>query len=391
MIHIYDKQMCAGCYACVQRCPVSCITMQQDSEGFPYPVVDETLCIKCGLCDKVCPVLRQAEPIKPLYVYAAKNKDEEVRRKSSSGGIFFLLAREVLMDNGVVFGARFNEGWEVVHDYTETLDGLSAFCGSKYVQSRIEDNYIKAERFLKKGRRVLFSGTPCQIAGLNLYLGKKYNHLLTIDVVCHGTPSVVVWRKYLMELFQSKGKNINDICYIDFRDKSTGWKNYSITFRGENEILFTEPARKNIFMQGFLANLYLRPSCHVCPTKSFKSGSDVTLGDFWGVQNVFTGYDDDKGVSAVMVKTEKGRIMLEKCCRDILKETNYNVVLARNLSIEKSASTSEKRQLFFVGLREESVIPLIKHFTRLSWHIRLKKVVKRICKFTLRQVGIFHR
>ena len=194
-----------------------------------------------------------------------------------------------------------------------------------------------------------------------------------------------------MELFQSKGKNINDICYIDFRDKSTGWKNYSITFRGENEILFTEPARKNIFMQGFLANLYLRPSCHVCPTKSFKSGSDVTLGDFWGVQNVFTGYDDDKGVSAVMVKTEKGRIMLEKCCRDILKETNYNVVLARKLSIEKSASTSEKRQLFFVALREESVIPLIKHFTRLSWHIRLKKVVKRICKFTLRQVGIFHR
>ena len=391
MIHIYEKQMCTGCYACVQRCPVSCITMQEDSEGFLYPVVDETLCVKCGLCDKVCPVRCQTEPAKPLYVYAAKNKDEDVRRISSSGGIFFLLAKEVLSDNGVVFGARFNEEWEVIHDYTETLDGLSAFCGSKYVQSRIEDNYIKAESFLKSGRRVLFSGTPCQIAGLNLYLGKKYNDLLTIDVICHGIPSGVVWRKYLTELFQSKGKNIKDICYIDFRDKSTGWENYSITFRNENELLFTEPARKNIFMQGFLADLYLRPSCYACPTKSLKSGSDVTLGDFWGVQNVFTEYDDDKGVSAVIVKSEKGRIMLEKCCRDILKKTTYNVVLMRNRSIEKSASLSVKRELFFDGLRMECVIPLIKRFTRLSWHLRLKKTIKRICKFALRQIGILHR
>lgn len=391
MIHIYDKQMCVGCYACVQRCPVSCIAMEVDSEGFFYPVVDEMVCIKCGLCDKVCPVLSQAEPIKPLYVYAAKSKDEEIRHKSSSGGIFSLLAREVLLNNGIVFGARFNKEWEVVHDYTETLDGLSAFYGSKYVQSRIEDNYIKVERFLKGGRQVLFSGTPCQIAGLNLYLGRKYDHLLTIDVVCHGTPSVLVWRKYLRELLQSKGKHIEDVCDINFRDKSTGWKNYSITFRGGGEILFTELARKNVFMRGFLANLYLRPSCYACPAKSFKSGSDITLGDFWGVGTVFSQYDDNKGVSAVMVKTEKGRVMLEKCCWDILKETDYNVVLTHNLSIERPASISEKRQLFFARLGGEYVISLIDRFTRLSWHIRLKRTFKRICKFVLRQIGIFHQ
>ena len=199
MIEIKDKKDCCGCSACVQRCPKQCITLKEDNEGFLYPIVDKKTCIDCGLCEKVCPILHQGEPQKPLKVYAAKNLNEEIRRQSSSGGIFTLLAEQVIQEGGVVFGARFDENWEVKHDYTETIEGLAVFRGSKYVQSRIEDNYKKAEEFLKQGRKVLFSGTPCQIAGLKRFLRKEYEELLTVDFVCHGVPSPGVWRKYLKE------------------------------------------------------------------------------------------------------------------------------------------------------------------------------------------------
>lgn len=322
MIKIDSKEKCCGCWACVQRCPKHCITMVEDDEGFLYPKVDSSLCIDCSLCEKVCPVINQGEPRIPDMVYAAKNLNEEIRMVSSSGGIFTLLAEEIIAKGGVVFGARFNEEWDVVHDYTETIEGLSAFRGSKYVQSRVGKCYSQVEEFLKKGRKVLFSGTPCQIAGLKRFLRKEYDNLLTVDFVCHGVPSPGVWREYLKEEIarQCDGKNtvlshpvLNGrdarIESISFRNKSLGWKKYSfaLTFsvsdgHGEkNSVLLSEPLNKNIFLRGFLADLYLRPSCYACPSKSFKSGSDITIGDFWGVQHVMPEIDDDKGVSVVMV------------------------------------------------------------------------------------------
>lgn len=199
MIDILDKKDCCGCSSCVQRCPKQCITLKEDNEGFLYPIVNKEICISCGLCEKVCPVLSQGEPRKPLKVYAAKNQDEEIRRQSSSGGVFTLLAEQVIREGGVVFGAIFDENWEVKHDFAETIEGLAPFRGSKYVQSRIDDNYKKAERFLNQGRKVLFSGTPCQIAGLKRFLRNEYDNLLTVDFVCHGVPSPGVWRQYLKE------------------------------------------------------------------------------------------------------------------------------------------------------------------------------------------------
>lgn len=322
MIKIDSKEKCCGCWACVQRCPKHCITMVEDDEGFLYPKVDSSLCIDCSLCEKVCPVINQGEPRIPDVVYAAKNLNEEIRMASSSGGIFTLLAEEVIAKGGVVFGARFNEEWDVVHDYTETIEGLSAFRGSKYVQSRVGKCYSQVEEFLKKGRKVLFSGTPCQIAGLKRFLRKEYDNLLTVDFICHGVPSPGIWREYLKEetTRQCGGKNtvlshpvLNGrdarIESISFRNKSLGWKKFSfaLTFsvsdgHGEkNSVLLSEPLNKNIFLRGFLADLYLRPSCYACPSKSFKSGSDITIGDFWGVQHVMPEIDDDKGVSVVMV------------------------------------------------------------------------------------------
>lgn len=193
MIDILDKQKCCGCSACMQRCPKQCIAMQEDSEGFCYPIVDRNACIACGLCEKVCPMLNPYKARKPLEVHAAINRDEQIRRESSSGGIFTLLAEQTIRKGGVVFGARFDGNWEVRHDWCENIEGLGQFRGSKYVQSRIGACYRQAEIFLKSGRSVLFSGTSCQIAGLHRFLGKSYDNLLSVDVICHGVPSPLVW------------------------------------------------------------------------------------------------------------------------------------------------------------------------------------------------------
>lgn len=312
MINIKEPKDCCGCNACAQRCPKHCINLQEDHEGFLYPKVDINLCIECGLCEKVCPVINQSIKKEPLQVFAAINPDEKVRMESSSGGIFTLLAEKVIQENGVVFGARFDENWEVKHDYAETIEGLAAFRGSKYVQSRVEDNYLKAERFLKKGRKVLFSGTPCQIAGLKKFLRKEYDNLLTVDFICHGVPSPKVWRMYLDEIcknYINQGDRKSCIKAINFRNKSLGWKKFSFFFklnptfiRQKNKpIEHLELFYKNSFMKGFLNDLILRPSCYHCPSKSGKSESDITIADFWGIESLSPNMDDDKGTSLVFI------------------------------------------------------------------------------------------
>lgn len=205
MIDIKDKKECCGCSACASICPKHCIAMKEDFEGFLYPQVDEKTCINCGLCEKVCNELHPYDTREPLQVFAAINKNEEIRLKSSSGGIFYILAEKTIREGGVVFGARFDENWQVVIDYAEDMKGVEAFMGSKYVQARIDKAYIDVKRFLTEDRQVLFSGTPCQVAGLHKYLRKSYSKLLTVDFVCHGTPSPKVWGMYLNEVIKKSG------------------------------------------------------------------------------------------------------------------------------------------------------------------------------------------
>ncbi len=203
MIHIKKKGDCYGCSACVQKCPKQCISLVEDGEGFLYPKVDTVGCIDCGLCEKVCPWINRPEKFPPKEVLAVKNRNETERMASSSGGVFIALAREVIGRGGVVFGAVFDEKWEVKHACAETLEDVRPMMGSKYVQSRIGDSYCQAERFLKAGRKVLFTGSPCQVAGLHAYLRKDYTNLLSVDFLCHGVPSPGVWRQYLGETFYS--------------------------------------------------------------------------------------------------------------------------------------------------------------------------------------------
>ena len=362
MLQITDKSQCCGCHACVSVCARQCITMQEDNEGFLYPVVDASTCMDCGLCEKVCPVINQDAPRKPLKVYAAKNRNEEVRRQSSSGGIFTPLAEAVIRDGGVVFGAKFDKEWNVIHAWTDTIEGIADFRGSKYVQSTIGNTYREAREFLKQGRKVLFSGTPCQIAGLRKFLRKEYGNLLAVDVVCHGVPSPLVWRKYLEETREKlraerdAGKNTVSstlmempvITGISFRDKTHGWKKSGFRLRyaafkaagnsvsssaNDSERTLLQPFPENVFMKGFLSNFYLRPSCYACTARTGKSGSDISIADFWGVQNYYPEFDDDKGIGLVLVNSEKGRKAYEQTNSDSIEST-YEQGLNQNPCLE---------------------------------------------------------
>lgn len=351
MIEIKNKRDCCGCQACAIICPRSCIYMMDDKEGFWYPEVDKDLCIECGLCEKVCPVINQGKLRSPLNVYASINPDNEIRIKSSSGGIFTSIAQKIIVGGGVVFGACWNENWLVHHTYIDNLNELEKFRGSKYIQSNLNKCFVDVRKFLKLDRKVLFSGTPCQIAGLKRYLGREYDNLLCVEVVCHGVPSPKVWMDYLKCLGR-KNEDIanNKIVAISFRDKVTGWHKFSFSIScSVNEhvkVVFKETFNKNSYMKGFLNNLYLRPSCHQCPARSGKSGSDIAIADYWGVSNKNFQLDDDKGTSLVLIYTAKGQEIY-----DALNVKSYisslEAAVRGNMCIANSVQEPIQRVLFW--------------------------------------------
>ena len=381
MIEIRNKRDCCGCNACVQKCPQQCIGQSEDAEGFIYPQVDKARCVGCGLCEKVCPVINQNPKSKPLKVMAGRNGNEEIRMQSSSGGVFTLLAEQIIGRGGIVFGARFDENWNVVHSYTECTDGLAAFRGSKYVQSRIGETFRQAREFLRQGCEVLFTGTPCQIAGLHRFLGNEYDNLFTMDIVCHGVPSPGVWKEYLKQTTQNLSP-IARIVGINFRDKRTGWKEYSFTLHlssPDKEVLHTEKFYRNKYMRGFLANLYLRPSCHQCPSKSGKSGADITLADFWGIEHIVPSMDDDKGTGLILVNTAKGKCMYNTL-PIISQEVEYEQALKGNHVIEISVPIPSQRECFFDNFGKENFFRLIDRLTKEPLQTRLRRAAGRFIK-----------
>lgn len=393
MINIQDPKDCCGCSACAERCPRCCITMQPDEEGFVYPKVNQNECINCNLCDSVCPIINENISDKPISVIAAKNMEDDIRKQSSSGGVFTALAEKVIREGGVVFGVCFDEYWQVIHSYTETSDGLTAFRGSKYVQSNMGNCYRYAEQFLKDGRTVLFSGTPCQIAGLKSFLRKEYENLLTVDIICHGVPSPLVWSRYVETLRPkdeagensvSSLKNKSVITDLFFRDKRAGWRKYGFSAwcgatggSDENTVFPSEHKKRikyeilqqNVFMRGFLQHLYLRPSCHSCKFRNFKSKSDLTLGDFWGVKNVCPEFDDDMGVSIVIEKNNRMTSYLENNIISItIPENSYGKAFKGNTPLFRDSEPNDKRNIFWRDFlsRKQDIVELIKAYTVFS-------------------------
>lgn len=299
-----SKNRCCGCGACAQRCPQNCITMEEDEEGFRYPVIDEEKCIGCGLCEKTCPSLNRHRHEMKEGVYAASAKEQELVKRSSSGGMSGILAEYILQKEGVVFGAAFNEKMELVHCAAETEAECRKFHGSKYIQSNTRNTFAECKQYLDAGKYALYTGTPCQIAGLKQYLQKDYEKLLTAELICHGVPSPGIWRKYISELEEEKQDRIID---VSFRYKDRGWKEYRFRTayeKGQTEVI---PGAQSPYLAAFLNNLTLRPSCYECRHRLAYTQSDFMIGDFWGVGNYYQSFDEQLGVSALVILSEKGK------------------------------------------------------------------------------------
>ena len=347
MINVTQKNDCYGCAACVNACPAACIHMVEDNEGFLYPQVEQSSCNDCGLCDEACPVNCEFSLTRSPDVYACKNNNAKIRLESTSGGSFTPMAEHVLDNNGVVFGAMFDQDFRVIHSQAENREELARFRRSKYAQSVMGDSYRAAEEYLKQGRQVLFSGTPCQIGGLKSFLRKEYDNLITVDLICHGVASPRVYREYVASL---KNKYKEEIRSIAFRDKNRGWKLFSFSIYFEKNV-YSQGRFDDLFLRGFLACYFIRPSCHKCAFKGRNRGSDLTIADYWGIQTRFPEFDDDLGVALVIVNSERGRKVweqispaMEVITSELEHATRYNLAYA------SSVPAHAKREQFFADL-----------------------------------------
>lgn len=332
-------QDCCGCGACYNKCPVGAISMQENEEGFLAPVIDESKCTNCGLCVKSCPSLNvQYNNTDKPECYAAM-ADDEIRMKSSSGGIFTLLAEYILDKGGYVCGAAFDDNWDVHHIIIDDKNDLDKLRGSKYVQSNTENCYKQIKKLLDEDKYVLFSGCPCQVAGLYAFLGKNYEKLYTVDILCHGSPSPGVWQKYLTETFDK-----NDIEKINFRDKNKiGWScSHCIISMRNGEDIVTDDYTKL-----FHLSINLRKSCYDCNYSKKPRPADITLGDFWGISDHIKGLNDGKGLSFVLINNDKGKFFFNEIA-DKTKKWDINLLKDYNNGHQKyGLQMHPQREQFF--------------------------------------------
>jgi coenzyme F420-reducing hydrogenase beta subunit len=376
VINILKKNTCCGCQACLNACPVGCISLKMDDEGFYYPKVDANKCIGCNRCEHVCPFLEQSESKKenPL-AYAAKSKNEELRAKSSSGGIFSEIALSILEMNGVVYGVVMSKDFRRSEfARIDNVSLLSPVRGSKYIQAYVNDSYKLVKRDLEDNKYVLFSGTPCQVKGLKLFLQKDYDKLFCVDLVCHGVPSPGLWNKYV-EYLEAKYKA--KIEYVNFREKLIGWKKFGIKIQGNNISRFLDSG-SDPYMIMFLKNYSLRPSCYNCKIKEFGSLSDITLADFWGIENIMPNIDDDKGVSLALVNSNKGEAILDLISNRIEKnEVDFEKSIKYNPAFYISVKAPKERLKFFDDMHKMDFKGLQKKYCRKTIISRLKQFVKK--------------
>lgn len=379
-----NREECVGCSACVNVCPKHCIEMIRDIDGFFYPrYANLSDCIGCNRCEKVCPVLnKKNEKVELPKAYAAFTKDESVRMSSSSGGIFTEIAKKIILCGGVVYGAAYDENFVVKHCCVEKIDELGQLRGAKYSQSDLGNIFLEIENRLCQQQIVLFSGTPCQVAGLNSFLKKKYENLYCIDFVCHGVPSPMAWEKYIY--YRANKDAMGELPQIiNLRSKITGWSKYqySNVFEYKNGLKYSVKSSDSLFMKLFVGNYISRPSCENCLFKGYQRESDITLGDFWGIWNIDPEMDDDKGTSLVLLQSSRGKSLWEKICKEIkYKEVSLQQTSKENLSILTSSKANLERDDVLARIRDGKICSCHELFEtkRISAMGRIKLLVKKL-------------
>ena len=356
---LQEEKKCTGCAACYNICPRNAIEMISNEEGFLCPSIDPKKCIQCGKCDNICPCMTEkvkTSKMPPAY-YAARAKQEEI--ESTSGGMFAVTARYVLEQGGVVFGAAFDRKFKVVHRCIESQEELKLLQGSKYVQSEIGVTFRKAERYLKMGKTVLFTGTGCQIAGLLSFLGKDYEKLICMEIICHGVPAPKVWEKYLND-FHAK-KTIKKVC---FRENEQGQeKVFCIQYK--NGKTYKKKYPNDPYIWGFCYDLFLRSSCYACQYKGMERIADITIGDAWGCEQYAKRiYKREAKTSLVLVNTEKGRELFQQLQEQLVcEEVNGMAAIKNNMQLVKSVALNPNRYSFFEGLKKHCFkAVLLKHY-----------------------------
>lgn len=374
-----NKYDCNGCGICTLMCPKNCIQMKEDQAGFLYPVIDETKCIHCGNCKRICSNIKIKNENK-AKAFIAINKNEEERNKSASGGMFIILAKYVIEQKGIVFGVEYDSNLNVNHAEANTIEKCQKFMGSKYVRSNMIGIYKRVEEYLKQGKLILFTGTPCQCNALKVYLKKEYNNLITCEIVCHGNPSPKVFKKYKEELEQRNKSKVKD---IKFRSKENGWKNSTPIIEYENGTKQEDPT----FYKAFMAELISRPSCHTCPFVDEPRVADFTIGDMWGIEKINPNMDDGKGTSLFIANSEKAiNILKEVENRLKIEEVDINLAFLYNHC--KNVEENPKKDEFFKKIdNTKSIIKLMQKYSKTPLIMKIKRKLINIKNKTKARVN----
>ncbi|MFI3320243.1 MAG: Coenzyme F420 hydrogenase/dehydrogenase, beta subunit C-terminal domain [Rikenellaceae bacterium] len=386
MITISSKVDCCGCWACYNVCPKKSISMEEDNEGFRYPVVDVSTCIECGQCEKVCPIINvKPEIAVDQSAILLQHKDAEVLKESTSGGAFTAIGEWVINQGGVVFGAAFERGtFTVKHQYVERVEELAIYRNSKYVQSLIGDTYAEAKRFLAEGRIVCFSGTPCQIEGLVAYLRKPYENLLLIDVVCRAVPSPLLLRKYLNLKEQT---NTGKYTKLYFREKYYGYKYSTFSlYNTDSKQDLHSGIESNYYLRSFFSGMAVRPSCTDCKFKKRYRQSDITIWDCFDVYKFSKEFDDDRGVTRCLIHSALGtRVASEIGQSAKIMTIDTEAALEGVREMYHSVAVNPRRESFFNDLNSLSEQECFDKYFPITIKSRVEKFIRK----TMNRLGLY--